>query len=257
MNMKLIVNADDFGLCTGQNLGIQSAHRHGIVTSTSLMANGRSFAEAIAIAIANPALGIGVHLVLSAGKPVLPADEVKTLIGLDGSFRKFKDMQRIDADKAEIEKEWRAQIGKVISHGISPDHLDGHHHLHLHPDNFEITLKLAKEFRLPIRWIPGTDPTHEKDLMRRYNVKYVYCLHDFFKEGVSDDYFLHFIGLHEHLDQDLFEVMCHPAYLDPFILTHSKYTVDRVKELGVLTNTQVKASLDQHNIQRITYRAID
>jgi len=252
--MKLIINADDFGLCPGQNLGIQSAHRHGIVTSASIMANGRSFSEAVTLANENPALGIGIHLVLSSGKPVLPTNEVGSLIGIDGNFKKFKDEKHIDADPVEIEKEWRAQIEKVLAHGIKLDHLDGHHHLHLHPDTFEIALKLAKEYGLPIRWIPGKDPMREKELMKKYQVKYVYCLHDFFKEGVSNDYFIHFIGLHEHLDQDHFEVMCHPAYLDPYILTHSKYTLYRVKELGVLTDQSVKDALAQHNIELTTYK---
>lgn len=125
----------------------------------------------------------------------------------------------------------------------------------MHPTTFLTTLKLAKEYNLPIRWIPGADPTREKALFARYQVKYVYCLHDFFKEGVSDAYFLNFIGLHEHLDQDHFEVMCHPAYLDPYILTHSKYTLYRVKELAVLTDQKVKSELLLHNIELTTYKS--
>jgi predicted glycoside hydrolase/deacetylase ChbG (UPF0249 family) len=252
--MKLIINADDFGLCPGQNLGIQSAHRHGIVTSASLMANGRWFAEAIAIAHENPTLGIGVHLVLSAGKPILPLSDVKSLVDSDGFFHKFNDAKHINADMSELEKEWRAQIEKVLSHGIIPDHLDGHHHLHLHPDIFATTLKLAKEYHLPIRWIPGSDPNREKEQMRKQHVNYVYCLHDFFMEGVSNEYFYNFVGLHEHLDQDHFDVMCHPAYLDPYIMTHSKYTLYRVKELGVLTDKSVKEALLEHNIELTTYK---
>lgn len=254
--MKMIVNADDFGLCQGQNLGIQLAHRHGIVTSASLMPNMKGFVEAVNLAHENPNLGIGVHLVLSAGKPVLHPDHVPSLIGADGYFKKFNGMKHLNLNIDELEKEWRAQIEKVISSGIRPDHLDGHHHLHQHPDTFELTLKLAKEYKLPIRYLPGVDPVRELQLLRQSGVKYAYCVPDFYKEGVTREYFLNFIGLHEHLDQDLLEVMCHPAYLDPYILLHSSYNLDRVKELAILTDESIKKSLLDDGIQLTTFKEI-
>jgi predicted glycoside hydrolase/deacetylase ChbG (UPF0249 family) len=74
---NLIVNADDLGWTQGVNRGIAEAHRNGIVTSTSLLANGCAFEEGVQSALQSPRLGVGVHLNLSDGKPLAPAERVK------------------------------------------------------------------------------------------------------------------------------------------------------------------------------------
>ncbi len=71
---NLIVNADDLGWTEGVNRGIVEAHRKGLVTSTSLLANGQAFAAAAEISRSNPELGIGVHLNLSDGAPTAPVN---------------------------------------------------------------------------------------------------------------------------------------------------------------------------------------
>src|SRR5690348_12321713 len=84
MKSILIVNADDFGMTEGHNNAILDAHRSGIVTSSSLLANGYAFDHAVALAKQTPTLGIGVHLTLTEGLPV--ASKVNTLLGPDGKF---------------------------------------------------------------------------------------------------------------------------------------------------------------------------
>src|SRR6266567_5686122 len=83
---NLIVNADDLGWTQGVNRGIVEAHRNGIVTSTSLLANGYAFEEGVQSALQFPRLGIGVHLNLSDGKSVAPAGKVKSLLDENGNF---------------------------------------------------------------------------------------------------------------------------------------------------------------------------
>ncbi|PYT99697.1 MAG: hypothetical protein DMG34_20285 [Acidobacteria bacterium] len=77
---NLIVNADDLGWTPGVNRGISEAHRNGIVTSTSLLANGCAFDDGVRLSRELPRLGVGVHLNLSDGKPVAPPAKVKTLV---------------------------------------------------------------------------------------------------------------------------------------------------------------------------------
>ena len=81
---QLIVNADDFGLTEAVSSGILDAHRNGIVTSTTLMANGEAFDAAVAMSRRAPRLGIGVHLNLTSGKPVSPAQRIPSLIDRRG-----------------------------------------------------------------------------------------------------------------------------------------------------------------------------
>src|SRR5947209_19016921 len=83
---NLIVNADDLGWTAGVNRGIAEAHRRGIVTSASLLANGSSFDEAVALAQTTPALGVGVHLNLSDGTPIAKPEIVATMLSAAGVF---------------------------------------------------------------------------------------------------------------------------------------------------------------------------
>ena len=88
MAPRLIINADDFGLTPGVNRAIAELHQAGALTSATLMATGPAFDDAVAIAHANPTLGVGCHIVLTDGVPVSPPESIPTLIGPDGkTFR--------------------------------------------------------------------------------------------------------------------------------------------------------------------------
>jgi chitin disaccharide deacetylase len=146
---NLIVNADDLGWTDGVNRGIVEAFRHGIVTSTSLLANGAAFAGAVEAARSAPALGVGVHLNLSDGPPVADPERVASLLNDEGEFANRPESLLLRRARrgllvAEVETEWDAQIQKVREAGIAPTHLDGHKHVHMLPGLFEIALRLAK-----------------------------------------------------------------------------------------------------------------
>jgi predicted glycoside hydrolase/deacetylase ChbG (UPF0249 family) len=147
---SLIVNADDLGWTEGVNRGIAEAHRKGLVTSTSLLANGLAFASALEVARANPELGVGVHLNLSNGSPTANPSEVPSLLNSSGSFEGGPEnlLLRIASrslQPAEVEREWDSQIQKIRDSGITPTHLDGHKHVQMLPGLFEIALRLAKK----------------------------------------------------------------------------------------------------------------
>jgi predicted glycoside hydrolase/deacetylase ChbG (UPF0249 family) len=146
---NLIVNADDLGWTDGVNRGILEAFHHGIVTSTSLLANGAAFAGGVEAARSAPGLGVGVHLNLSDGPPMAERETITSLLNDDGEFaggpeRLLLRRVRRGLILGEVESEWDAQIQKVRDAGIAPTHLDGHKHVHMLPGLFEIALKLAK-----------------------------------------------------------------------------------------------------------------
>src|SRR5262249_34836467 len=131
---SLIVNADDLGWSEGVNRGIAEAHRRGIVTSASLLANGAAFVLAVELARTAPALGVGVHLNLSDGAPMAERETVTSLLNDEGEFAGGPEslllrMARRGLDLGEVEREWEAQIGKIREAGIEPTHLDGHKHV--------------------------------------------------------------------------------------------------------------------------------
>lgn len=246
--MKLIVNADDFGYSPGQNFGIIKAHAEGIVTSATCLANAPYLFNALSLAKNYPNLGIGVHLVLDMGSPILPKKLVPSLVGPDGSFKKFPEDKPLELNQYEVYLEWCAQVEKVMAAGISPTHLDGHHHLHLHPDLFEVTISIAKKYHLPIRYFPYFNESKERKLMAEQEVKAFRGLTDFYKETVSAEYFYHFRENHQLIKDEVLELMCHPAYIDDIIYTKSSYNIHRVQELIILTSGEVKDSLISQGI---------
>jgi len=100
----LIVTADDLGISRGVNRGIVTAHRYGILTSTSLMVNRPASVEAAAVARACPALSIGLHLELDPdGAPDVPTQ-------LERQLSRFTELV-----------------------GAPPTHVDSHHDVHRNP----------------------------------------------------------------------------------------------------------------------------
>ena len=133
---RLIVTADDVGLHRGLTEGALRAHREGIVTACSVVANGVALDDAIACLRDVPSLEIGVHLTLV---------EERSLTGMrfPRSYAGFVFGRK---DFAAVERELRAQIERVLATGLRVTHLNGHQHLHMWPRVFAIVERLASEF---------------------------------------------------------------------------------------------------------------
>src|SRR5688572_12150458 len=132
--MKLIVNADDFGYTESVSAGILRGHRDGIVTATTFMTNAPHTDGAATLARATPSLDVGVHLVVSFGRPVANVARVRSLIDTDGKFFRPKELLSRDIGREEALTEYRAQYEKARELlGREPTHLDTHHWVHDHP----------------------------------------------------------------------------------------------------------------------------
>ncbi|HMK67940.1 MAG TPA: hopanoid biosynthesis-associated protein HpnK [Stellaceae bacterium] len=159
MPKHLIVTADDFGLALPVNEAVERGHREGILTSASLMVMGRAAADAVERARRLPRLGVGLHLLLLDGKPVLPPERIPDLVGADGRF--LTDPVRAGMriffsarTRAQAAAECRAQLEAFRATGLALDHVDGHHHFHQHPTVQRILLELAPEFGISAIRVP-------------------------------------------------------------------------------------------------------
>ncbi len=147
--LYLVINADDFGKSPSVNDAIESAHRLGLLNSASIMAGGKAFDEAAQLAGELPGLSVGLHVTLCDGRAVLPHSEVPGLADGGGSFEKnpakagFKYWTQRKALSGQIEAEIEAQFDRLQAAGITPAHVDSHHHLHAHPVIFNILRKAA------------------------------------------------------------------------------------------------------------------
>ena len=147
----LIVTADDFGVAREVNAAVIEAHDAGILTAASLMVGAPACDAAVALAKARPRLGVGLHLTLVDGVPVLPAAEVPDLIDAAGRFR--DDMVRAGiafafspATRRQLEAEIAAQFEVFAATGLPLDHVNAHKHFHLHPVVAGLILKVGARF---------------------------------------------------------------------------------------------------------------
>lgn len=151
----LIINADDFGMAEGVNVGIRQAHEAGVVTSASLLATGAAFDHAVAIARAAPSLGVGVHLDFVDGRPLTGA---RTLVDDTGRFHTLPQLARRAllgrVDPTAVRDEALAQIGRVRQAGLRITHVDGHRHAHLLPGVWSAVVEAAAQCGIGIVRIP-------------------------------------------------------------------------------------------------------
>jgi hopanoid biosynthesis associated protein HpnK len=156
----LIVTADDFGRDVAINEAVERGHRDGILTCASLMVAEAAAADAVARAKALPRLGVGLHLTFVDGKPTLPPERVPALVGGDGRFRADPVRQGIHlffapAARRQLALEMRAQFDAFRATGLVLDHVNAHHHFHVHPVIRRNLVRLAAEYgvravRVPI-----------------------------------------------------------------------------------------------------------
>jgi predicted glycoside hydrolase/deacetylase ChbG (UPF0249 family) len=170
---RLIINADDFGYDESVVQGIIDLYEAGLVSSASCMTNMPAWPQAAAYLRAHPELGVGVHLVMNEGYPVLPADQVPALVKSDARFLKDNQILRSlrPGTTKQLGAEFRAQIERfTVDVGRPPDHLDNHCAVsYMRPDRFRVTLELAKDYDLPIRAPFGDDLEEQVDVLARHN----------------------------------------------------------------------------------------
>jgi len=150
----VIVTADDFGRSSEINAAVIAAYQSGVLTGASLMVSGIAADEAVALALEHPGLKVGLHLVLIDGVSVLPRTEIPELVDDDrrfstdpaaGGTRYFFSA----GARRQLQQEARAQVEKFKSFGLDMDHLNSHHHLHIHPTIAGIVVDLAREYHIP------------------------------------------------------------------------------------------------------------
>ncbi len=286
---ELILNADDFALTRGVNQGILRAHREGILTSATLMANGRAFDDGVEQARANPTLGVGCHLVLVGGQAVAPRDEIRTLVDKNGclpnSLGTFMARLSVGIIRTkEIERELRAQIEKIRAAGIEPTHLDTHKHTHVHPRVMEAVGRVARELgitrvRKPIENLRDSwSSAHAAGLgfpMELVAAAIVRTIAPSFN-AISRRFRLrspdHFLGLAltgrlgpaalqrmiDALPEGRTEIMLHPGVNDAELQqADTRLHKQREEELEALLSPDVRRAVEDRGVRLISYRELN
>ena len=282
---RLVINADDFGFTSGVNRAIVEAHTRGVVTSSTLMAKGRAFGEALELTKTVPRLGIGCHVVLIDGEPVVEPGTIPSLAE-DGRFRDGLKTFAARAltgrmDASQIEAEVSAQICKIQSAGISVSHVDTHKHTHLFPPILAPVLRAAAACgvravrnpfgpKFPLR---SSQLLARPGLWTRFaEVKVLGRFAGKFRESVDREGFTTTDGtlgieVTGTLDETLFRVIaasvpdgtwefvCHPGYNDADLqAAKTRLRDSREMELRVLTLPTAREVLAKDGVELISYR---
>jgi chitin disaccharide deacetylase len=247
----LIVNADDFNLTEGVTRGILHGCRHGIITSTTVMVNLPGLAYTRDLAHGANSLGLGLHVNLTLGRPVLASGAVPSLVDEAGRF--VRDRTRVGEAGApsEIRAEIAAQARRFEEvFGRLPTHLDTHYHMHRLPRIFEAVLDIAAELGAPVRaltpemaaLIRGRGLSAPDRLVGDVGPAAYWT-----PETLGE-----FIG---RCEEGVTELMCHPGYADEALMA-SSYNNQREGELRGLCDPQVKAAIAAAGIELISYRGL-
>jgi hopanoid biosynthesis associated protein HpnK len=282
---RLVINSDDFGLTSGVNRAIAEAHSQGVVTSATLMARSSALTDAVQIAAATPTLAVGCHVVLLDGAPVLPPHLVPTLLDEGTQFRHSLAQfalaitrNRINA--AEVEAEATAQIAHIQSIGVRVSHLDTHKHAHIFPSILKPLLRAAhacgvKAVRnpfTPANCLLWNQVFHHPELWKRFlAVQFLRGFAPDFRRIIERDGMITTDGtlgvvetgalsldllriIVRLMPEGTWELVCHPGYDDAELSSvNTRLRRSRAQELELLTSPEVRALLDEHKVELITY----
>ena len=283
MPRRLIVNADDFGRTHRVSQGILKAHGEGIVTSTTAMMNMPGAAHDLARAASEaPRLALGVHLVFTVGRPLLPPEWVPSLVDEHGHFLAqdaiAQQPTRLRPD--ELLSEFKAQVSAFKNAtGHLPDHIDCHHFVHVHPHVFAVYHAAALEHDLPMRIpFPRTEadladaeltageasliPAETMKTLVRENWQRLAkqpvrapdrFIVSFYADNVSVE---HVLGVLDRLPEGVSELMTHPGFNDETLSAESSYNAMREAEIAVLADPRVKQRVAERGIELTTYAAV-
>jgi len=263
----LIINADDFGMCHDENEATIIGLTQGLFTSSTILTTCPWFEEAAEFARNTPKADLGVHLTLNSEwerykwGPVLGRDEVPSLTDERGYL--WADVPSVFAHDCleEVELELEAQIEKAIAAGIDVTHLDCHMGpLHLRADYHRIYLKLALDFRLPIRLTPRRvmQQLGMGDILNELDCNGIFYPDNFVHSGPKnlDATESFWTELLRNLKPGISEIYCHPALAREELKSCARDWPERQRDFEYFTSEKTRQLLKDEGIELIGYRKL-
>ena len=279
---RLIITADDFGAAVPINEAVEEGHRSGVLSAASLMVGAPAMTDAVERARRLPSLGVGLHLTLVDGRPVLSPHQIPDLVGPDGRFS--NDPVRFGIAlffspemRRQTEAEIRTQFERFRATGLPLDHVNGHQHFHMHPAVTRAIARIAPDFgsppvRIPLEpfrhsWRATADRpvqrlatwlfyTAQTRGMRRRLVAAGLSLNDHIF-GVNDSGAMverRLLQFLERLPDGVTELYCHPAtrrWEGPDNLPAHYRPED---EFAALVSAEVRARLEAAGVRPLSFR---
>ncbi|WP_047246156.1 polysaccharide deacetylase family protein [Maribacter thermophilus] len=271
-NTKLLmIHADDAGLSHAENRATMQSLEKGMVNSYSVMVPCPWFFEMAVFATNNPQFDYGVHLTLTCEwqhyrfGPVLPVQEVPSLVDENGFFFKKREQLRENATVEDVEKELVAQIDRALKFGLKPTHLDSHmYSVGADPRFFEVYKKLGRQYGLPVMisaqlmQMVGLDVDANLGKNDFIVDKVHYATYEYFESGSMKKYYSE---LFKDLVKGLNIILIHPAFNDPemraIAVNHPNFGAEwRQIDFESFTDPENMAKLKEYDIQLVTWKDV-
>ncbi|MFT4025319.1 MAG: hopanoid biosynthesis-associated protein HpnK [Novosphingobium sp.] len=256
----LIVTADDFGAALAVNEAVERAHVDGILTAASLMVSGAAAADAVKRARRLPGLGVGLHVVLADGAPVLPPERIPALVGRDGRFHEsmLRTALAVAGSRAardQLHAEIEAQFQAFAATRLPLDHVNAHKHFHLHPMIASAILRIGPNYGMKAMRVPyergGSAPLRWWARQLRGRLRRAGLTVNDRVIGLGWTGAMDAARMHEAVStpvDGLIEIYCHPATGDDWAGHAPGYRYR--DELAALTDPAVKRVLAGSDVRR-------
>ena len=245
---KIVINADDFGLTEAVSLVIVSGHKNGNISSTSLMVNMEYVNEAINLAKECPKLGLGIHLNVTVGKPILNPEDISSLVDKNGNFFSSKDYSanKVNINEGDLLKEFEAQISKFIELvGRIPEHINCHHlydFFGIYPNVTEI---LIKKYGVPMRLMQNH---------RNYKYQLAKKIDILMDNNITEDEVCRYFR--ENLKDTLVELPNHSGFVDKALMKVSSLNIGRTNDLYICKSAKVRDVLKELGYEIVPWAKI-
>ena len=260
----LIIHADDMGMSDSENAGSLEAMDKGVVNSGSVMIPCRKFQIIADWVKTHTEADIGIHLTITSEwssykwGPVLPVNEIPSIVDGDGYFPASKKYISEMAVAEEVEKEYRAQITLAADSGLKPTHIDSHMYSAFATDEIiNKYISLGNEFKVPVL-LTYDLPFRILKSKNAIFADHLYCAKsEDYADGLADYY----RKVLRSIKPGLNCLLVHPAYNDKEM---QDITLDRQEfggawrqiDLDFFTSEECRSLIKENNIQLITWREI-
>lgn len=275
---RIIVNADDFGRHPLINQAVAQAVETGFLRSATLMPGGKAFDGAVEVARTHKELGIGVHFTLVNGFPVLPPEEIPSLVTTEGVFYDTHNIfvKRFLTGKVsmdEVRRELAAQMEKMMRTGLTLTHIDSHQHMHTLPGIIDAALDVAykagiRAARVPVIDLFCGDEMSPGQLIGRLGLGTLARIarHKAHKRGMKmPDTFAGIVAgeavsekylreMTESMPEGTTEVMLHPGTDNHVLVPACEWNHDFEEELRAVTSKATMQLLKDRNIEIGNFR---
>lgn len=248
---RLLVRADDLGYSRGVNYGIYDSVHNGIINNVGLMVNMDDTEHGLTL-LEHEDVALGLHVVISAGKPIIKSDGLSSITTEDGFFKSSKiyrsskqDFVDLDEVVAEIEAQYQKFLSLV---GKKPDYFEGHAVM---SPNFIKGLEIvAKKYNLPL--LHFSFDSSGKMIFK--NVVFSGLMDSMKLEYNPYNTLERAIALSD--EQEIPMMICHPGYLDKYIMDASSLTIPRIKEVAMACDLNVRKMIIENKVNLLKYSDI-